>query len=370
MRKCYNWLFVAGAGVLVVVGILIFHYAILPIIVHKQVAETLQLNNGTDAWDRFVNLPVPLYFRVYIFNLINPDAVARGEKAIVKEVGPYVYKETREKFNLQLFDDNDTVRYEERTKFEFDAKLSHPLTEDDYIQPTNPTAPIVYSIVERLPEVSFLSELLDPGFKAMFGDRYGLTLNVTVRQLLFDGVEAKCPPNGTIVNRLVCSAIHNFPLVKVGRRLPNGDLSIAILRFKNETSGGVFEIYRGNHDFEKIGMITSINGAPTVDNWPGERCNLVSGTYAESLIKPFLTMDSKFSFYDDDACTASPMSGDSEETVEGIDCLKFTPASSFLSPVTDHPENYCYCPGSIGGLTQGTACLKKGVMDISPCQGT
>lgn len=42
--------------------------------------------------DRFEELPQPLTFKVYLFNVLNADAIHNGAKPEVEEMGPYVYK--------------------------------------------------------------------------------------------------------------------------------------------------------------------------------------------------------------------------------------------------------------------------------------
>jgi len=39
-----------------------------------------------------VKLPQPLNFKVYIFNVTNPDRIQQGAIPIVEEIGPYVYR--------------------------------------------------------------------------------------------------------------------------------------------------------------------------------------------------------------------------------------------------------------------------------------
>lgn len=42
--------------------------------------------------DRFEEVPQPLTFKVYLFNVMNPAEIHLGGKPVIKEVGPYVYK--------------------------------------------------------------------------------------------------------------------------------------------------------------------------------------------------------------------------------------------------------------------------------------
>lgn len=42
--------------------------------------------------DLYLKLPIPLDFRVYFFNISNPDEVKEGGKPVLKELGPYCYE--------------------------------------------------------------------------------------------------------------------------------------------------------------------------------------------------------------------------------------------------------------------------------------
>lgn len=42
--------------------------------------------------DMYNALPFPLIFKVYLFNVLNPDEVMRGAKPKLQEIGPYVFE--------------------------------------------------------------------------------------------------------------------------------------------------------------------------------------------------------------------------------------------------------------------------------------
>jgi hypothetical protein len=54
--------------------------------------QKVLLVNGTEAYERWRKLPIPLSFNVYVFNVTNPDDVQNGSNPVVQEIGPYVYE--------------------------------------------------------------------------------------------------------------------------------------------------------------------------------------------------------------------------------------------------------------------------------------
>lgn len=38
------------------------------------------------------NFPIPLDFKIYLFNVTNPMEITAGEKPILEEVGPFFYE--------------------------------------------------------------------------------------------------------------------------------------------------------------------------------------------------------------------------------------------------------------------------------------
>ena len=54
--------------------------------------QELALKQGTDAYDRWVTLPIDLDMKLYIFNVTNKEEIMKGAKPKLQELGPYVYK--------------------------------------------------------------------------------------------------------------------------------------------------------------------------------------------------------------------------------------------------------------------------------------
>ncbi|XP_046389878.1 sensory neuron membrane protein 2-like isoform X2 [Ischnura elegans] len=124
-------LVVLGAVFLIVGCVLGF--AVFPNIIQQMVAENVILKEGTQAWDVWKKLPIPMNFEVYFFNVTNVDEVQMGMKPKLKEVGPYVYKEYKEKHDIVIDEISGTASYYQNTLFEFDAEASGDLTESDNV---------------------------------------------------------------------------------------------------------------------------------------------------------------------------------------------------------------------------------------------
>jgi hypothetical protein len=54
--------------------------------------QSVLLVNGTEGYERWRKLPVALWYKVYFFNVTNPEEVQNGANPVVREVGPYVYE--------------------------------------------------------------------------------------------------------------------------------------------------------------------------------------------------------------------------------------------------------------------------------------
>jgi hypothetical protein len=61
------------------------------------------------------------YIEFFLYNITNVAEMSRGQPAQWDELGPYVYRVWRDKFNIQYLNDNQ-VSFEERAQYEFDSQ--------------------------------------------------------------------------------------------------------------------------------------------------------------------------------------------------------------------------------------------------------
>lgn len=55
-------------------------------------SQQVILKPGTQMRDMYDALPFPLIFKVYFFDVLNPDEVMDGKKPKLQEIGPYVFQ--------------------------------------------------------------------------------------------------------------------------------------------------------------------------------------------------------------------------------------------------------------------------------------
>jgi len=70
-------------------------WVLYPLALDKRIFEELDLKEGTEFWDAWVSPPIPIFFNVNFFHVINPTEYESGNalKPILRQVGPYAFDE-------------------------------------------------------------------------------------------------------------------------------------------------------------------------------------------------------------------------------------------------------------------------------------
>ncbi|XP_017878842.1 protein croquemort-like [Ceratina calcarata] len=108
-----------------------------PAIFHHIIQKELPLtptSKAFEVWSDTSSLP-PMYFKIRFFNWTNPEELrVPGSKPNLQEVGPYVFREVRQKANVTFHPENHTVSYFNRRWWYYEPELTNGSLNDRITQ--------------------------------------------------------------------------------------------------------------------------------------------------------------------------------------------------------------------------------------------
>lgn len=403
-----GWGWTGVAGVLLVVLAAVLGWVAFPYFVDIVIGKELALKPGTDAYDRWVTLPIDLDMKLYIFNVTNKEEIMKGAKPKLQELGPYVYKQHRHKVDIKYDEQGDTLSYRQILIHTFDQEQSAPFKETDVVTTINPALWAMINTMQNIPVLSKGTMFIDAAAPLLFPD--GVFVTTTADQLLFRGVPIPCgrvesdpqvdahalhgqgqgqgqrlrqslrqsplgpaglrdgfTPKPRLAALITCSSFKRISVPTMAV-LDNGDVAFALFRNKNNTDDGVYTVETGITRPERLAKITAWNGKPKLSAWSGDTCNALNGTQGD-IFSPYITKDSTVTVFSTDICRAMPLHYVGDTSYRGIPGYRFSPTWEVMASAADNGNNYCFCPQVARGLTKENACLKRGALDLSSCQG-
>ncbi|CAG7833548.1 unnamed protein product [Allacma fusca] len=121
LNRPWSFLFGAIACAFLLAMILLLK----PIVIKWRVEQETLFTKGTETYRKLVNITVPIYFKIRVFNITNPDALEKREKFKLQELGPYVYEEKRIKNVSKENLEEGTITFKEIKIFKFRPDLSN-----------------------------------------------------------------------------------------------------------------------------------------------------------------------------------------------------------------------------------------------------
>ncbi|XP_031619587.1 sensory neuron membrane protein 2 [Contarinia nasturtii] len=347
-----------------------FGWILFPTLVTLNVDKQTLLEEGTETFERFVNIPQPLSFKVFIFNVTNPSEVIDGGVPNVKEVGPYVYRQYRHKENLEFTDDKRYVIFRGIQKFIFDDEASAPLKESDDLVVLNVQLNSVLQEAQKQPgQLGFLNEQL----KEVFGKQYAsIFMTVKPSNLLFSGIPLCVDPSG--IAEFICKAI-KMQRPQAIKEMNDGSLRFSMFGHKNNTDDGLFEIHTGVGDITKLGLIRQWNKQKILKTWLNSKdgktstCNIINGTDT-TVFAPHIKSNGFLYIFAADICRSVRVHFKKKVTFAGINAYRFEVKEDFLEHIGPEFGNECFCIDKIPNIpSHPNGCLYKGAMDLTTCQG-
>ncbi|XP_054733548.1 sensory neuron membrane protein 2 isoform X3 [Anastrepha obliqua] len=387
---------------------------LFPSMVDKKVEESVIIADGSEQYKRFVQLPQPLTFKVYIFNVTNAQKIQQGAIPIVEEVGPYVYRQYRRKKVKHFSRDGSKISYVQDTRFEFDEEASAPYTQSDRIVVLNmhmnaflqvfereitdifqgfanrlnhrlnhtPGVRILKRLMERIrgkqpykwlnsifadilndvksvlqigendPGLSLLLVHLNANLKAVFNDPKSMFLDTTVREFLFDGVRFCINTNG--IAKAICNQIKEGGS-KTIRELSDGSLAFSFFNHKNGTGKEVYEVHTGKGDAQRVLEIQKLDDSHNLQVW-------LNGSEGEtsmcnqingtdaSSYPPFRKRGDSMYIFSADICRSVELFYQSDIQYQGIPGFRYSIGENFINDIGPEHDNECFCVDKLANV--------------------
>ncbi|KAJ8922773.1 hypothetical protein NQ315_007808 [Exocentrus adspersus] len=334
---CQKWTTFSVAGLFILLGVLL---AVLWKDLFQKIAnyELSLVNRKTKGYDNWIETPIPMYLQFYLFNWTNPEDVTNSAiKPNFEEHGPYTYYEHHIRENV-TFNDNGTITFQTKRLWRFLPEKSVGSLSDE-ITTLNPIVVTIGNLVK------YKHHLVKRGVNFFLKEkRVRLAVTKNVSQFLFDGYE---DPMLDLVHKLNITGF-NVPYTKFGW---------FVERNGSAEYDGVFNMYNGGNDINKLGLLTTWNYNDTVSFFKGD-CGKVDGTIGELWYPP--RDRSSIKLFASDLCSSVELIRKAEYTTYGIEGHKYVGSDKVFDNGTSYKEMQCF-------LTDGVQLL-SGVRNVSACK--
>lgn len=288
----------------------------------------------------YLRPPFPIEFKVYFFNVTNPEDVEKGSKPIVQEVGPYVFEwvvidppnyhssayilnflpsEWKEKIDPVDDDPIDGLEFTLINKFIFRPDLTLPLTGDELI--TIPHLVILGGMIKVKREREEMLSFVTAGMDLIFNNPKSAFLTAKAWDILYDGISINCAQT-EFTAKVICSALSGGELKDAVEVVNKTELRISMFKQKNGTDAGHFEVFRGMHDVTRVGEVIEYNGDIELDEYDEAECNKWKGTDG-LMFPPFMEREKPIWAFAPELCRSFAIKYEADSIYEGVDTARF-----------------------------------------------
>ncbi|XP_050423763.1 sensory neuron membrane protein 1-like isoform X2 [Adelges cooleyi] len=316
----------------------------------QQIRQSKSLNPHSKMREMWSHPPISADFKIYLFNVTNPEEAQKGEKIVVKEIGPYFYHEWKEKENLIDDVENDTVEFSFKNTFIFDEEKSRPLTGEEII--VMPHMAIVGMVS--------MTKMLKPGALGMvnkaipflYPEQDSIFMKGTANEIMWTGLDINCTSTEFAATAICTQIRQNSESL---HKVDDNHFMFSLLGVKNGTiERNRYTVKRGLKSPMDVGQVIRFNGKDKINTWPGDECNQIYGTDT-TIFQPFIKRETILASFSGDICRALAPDYVQDAVYNGLHVFEYT-----ASMIKDEEKCYCLNPGN---------CLKSGALDLTKCAG-
>jgi len=310
----------------ILVALIGLSYLLFDPIVKYVILGRLVLRNESDFADLWKNPPITPHFKVYFFNLTNPEDFFSG-KAVpnLQEVGPYTYHQKWIKENVS-WHENGTMTYSTRKEFKFIRELS--------------------AGDQSLDNITTIDVPLISAYAQMGG--YNYYSKAAADWMVFESLDKKAWVRKTPEELIWGYPETLFALAKT--YLPDAPPmdNFGFFTKKNQTENlASYTMYTGRDNPYNLSKISLFNGKNSLGIWSEENsktCNKVQGSDGATF-NPYIQKDETLWFFNDQLCRSLPLVFDKSVKSKGeMPGYRFVPREDvFKMDFKKYPENQCFC---------------------------
>uniref|UniRef100_A0A7N6BG47 Scavenger receptor class B, member 2a n=1 Tax=Anabas testudineus TaxID=64144 RepID=A0A7N6BG47_ANATE len=320
---------------LLILGIGLFVGQVFRTLMHNRLKKEIVLVKGSRVFESWKSPPPPVYMEYFFFNVTNVKEILEGAKPVVKQIGPYTYREYRYKDNVTMMENDTMVSAYNVKSFVFLREKSVGDPAEDNITTVNIPAWAVMNKVKG----SIWKSLMVSGMMTSAKSEFFTTR--TVDELLW-GYEDPL-------------------LARVSATSSDVEKVFGLMYKKNGSHDGEFIYHTGVENYMDYGRVETWKGQSELTFWTSDHSNSINGSDG-SAFHPFLSKNETIYIFTPDLCRYSLSSQcllDVE--VKGIPAYRFTPPRSVLASKEENPDNEGFC-------VSPQECLGTGLLKVSPCR--
>ncbi|XP_039261225.2 lysosome membrane protein 2-like [Styela clava] len=329
-------------GILITtIGTLCATYNIPQWFVNSKFESSLKIATDSPIYAAWIDPPVPIYMKFYVFDVLNGDKIVKGEKPHLREKGPYVYRMQVPKFNVS-FHSNGSVSFFNNHTLYFERGMSSG-SENDVVNTLNvPLASMGSMVTDLPPFVSYFGMMQRmvtmAGGSKLFSPR-------TIKEIIWGYQD----PIFTMLNNL---------------QLFTGEKVEPIFGFFhkfNNSDDGSYLVHTGVKNYKQVHQIIKWKGEKYLKFWSTKYANMINGTDGSFLGPDITTKDTPYMYFPQ-MCRSMKLEYEQESEIKGIKTMQFHLSDDFLANSTINPNNadFCVPPGN---------CYDSGVLNVQSSMG-
>ncbi|KAL5248353.1 hypothetical protein ACHWQZ_G017511 [Mnemiopsis leidyi] len=319
--------------------VLIFTLVLFPIVFLNLVNQQVALTNGTLSFDQWL-APTPAIFKIVtVYNITNPAEVRAGGRPVVEALGPYYFREYRERVRVEEVYDQE-LWFGEKKWYEFDNSTTN--------KGNNGSTKLLDPVKDIFTTINL----------AYVGVAFNLTYSGTPAEI-FVAVAAAMKEHevSLFMNRSVNDVVFGYKdkfLTDLKIFMPTlSDTVQIVYNMSDRDIHTTSKILNGRKNVSDLGQYTQWQGYTKLPYWITPEAATINGT--EGLFfAPNLDKTKPITTFVDDLFRANPMEFVEEEEVMGLNTYKYEIPQYVMMNATNNPLNkgfYAYGPNGMMNLT-------------------